>query len=72
MSTYYGCCVSNFFKVKDLEKFNSRDYYVIGPDAFTRARVDRAVIFGGLRSAADYCLAHAMQAQQSMKNGGDL
>ena len=21
MSTYYGCCVSNFFKVKDLEKF---------------------------------------------------
>jgi hypothetical protein len=60
--------------VKALERveFNSRDYYPIGPDAFTRARVDRAVMFGGLRSAADYCLAHAMQAQKSMRNGGDL
>jgi len=60
--------------VKALEavEFNARDYYVIGPNAFASARNDRAFIFEGLSSAADYCLAHAMHAQKSMKNGGDL
>ena len=39
-------------------EFNARDYYVQGPDAYTKAREERQAIYAKLKDIKHYLAAH--------------